>query len=322
MLLNSISRSRRAVRLHKITTRVFSTTPNLLQPFERSQIRRISTLDKKPALQPIEPPLKGIRILDLSRVLAAPMATMLLADLGADVIKVESFAGDDTRSWSPPSAPLKEDIPLPDEPAESAYFLSVNRNKRSICVDFKSPQGIELMHRLVARADILVENFIPGKLEKLGLGYSQCQELNPGIIYTSISGYGQTGPYAANAGYDVVIEAEAGLMHITGEPNGPPCKVGVAVTDVSTGLYAHGAILAALLARQTTGRGVWIDCNLLETQARTFNSFKLCKPFIRLQGWPTLPLIILLRMLRRHDTGLPIQASYPIKSFHAKMATL
>ncbi|KAG8848376.1 hypothetical protein FRB91_010871 [Serendipita sp. 411] len=213
------------------------------------------------------PPLEGVKIVDLSRVLAAPLCSMLLADLGADVIKVESLTGDDTRSWQPPSATLLEgDIPLPDHPPESAYFLCVNRNKRSISVNFKTSEGLEIVRKLISQSDVLIENYIPGKLDKLGLGYEACKEINPHLIYTSISGYGQTGPYATAAGYDVVIEAEAGLMHITGDPHGPPAKVGVAATDVATGLYAHGAVLAALLSRQKTGKGAWIDCNLIESQ--------------------------------------------------------
>ncbi|KAI0306655.1 CAIB/BAIF family enzyme [Multifurca ochricompacta] len=207
----------------------------------------------------IEPPLKGIRILDLTRVLAGPMATMLLADLGADVIKVEQINhGDDTRSWNPPAAPLSEDAPKTSShlPPESAYFLAANRNKRSITVNFKRPEGLEILHKLVAQTDVLVENFIPGKLDSMGLGYAQCSAINDRLIYASITGYGQTGPYRKASGYDVVIEGEAGLMHITGEPDRPPSKVGVAVTDISTGLYAHGA----------TGKGVWIDCNLFESQ--------------------------------------------------------
>ncbi|KAI9466121.1 CAIB BAIF family enzyme [Lactarius psammicola] len=217
----------------------------------------------------IEPPLKGIRILDLTRVLAGPTATMLLADLGADVIKVEEIKrGDDTRSWNPPAAPLSETAPKTSShlPPESAYFLAVNRNKRSITVNFKKPEGLEILRKLVARADILVENFIPGKLDSMGLGYEDCSAINNRLIYASITGYGQTGPYRTAAGYDVVIEGEAGLMHITGEPDRPPSKVGVAVTDISTGLYTHGAIMAALISRQKTGKGVWIDCNLFESQ--------------------------------------------------------
>ncbi|THG98493.1 hypothetical protein EW026_g3699 [Hermanssonia centrifuga] len=213
------------------------------------------------------PPLRGIKILDLARVLAGPTATMLLADLGADVIKVEEVTrGDDTRSWSPPSAPKVDSAPAPSLPAESAYFLACNRNKRSITVNFKQPEGLSILHKLVAQSDVLVENFIPGKLAELGLGWEECRKINPRLIYASVTGYGQTGPYRKAAGYDVIIEGEAGLMHITGEPGGPPCKVGVAVTDVATGLYAHGAIMAALISRQQTNKGVWIDCNLFESQ--------------------------------------------------------
>lgn len=133
-------------------------------------------------------------------------------------------------------------------------------------MNFKKPKGLEILHQLVAKADVLVENFLPGKLDSMGLGYPDCSAINDRLIYASITGYGQTGPYRTAAGYDVVIEGEAGLMHITGEPDRPPSKVGVAVTDISTGLYAHGAIMAALLSRQKTGKGVWIDCNLFESQ--------------------------------------------------------
>ncbi|CAK5270197.1 unnamed protein product [Mycena citricolor] len=219
--------------------------------------------------QGMPPPLKGIRILDLTRVLAGPMATMLLADLGADVVKVEETSrGDDTRSWNPPSAPTIASAPAEAAhlPSESAYFLSANRNKRSMTVNFKKPEGLEIIRRMVARSDVLVENFVTGKLASMGLGYEDCKKINPRMIYASITGYGQTGPYAGAAGYDVIVEAEAGLMHITGEKGGQPCKVGVAATDIATGLYAHGAIMAALLSRQQTGKGVWIDCNLFETQ--------------------------------------------------------
>ncbi|TFK74766.1 CoA-transferase family III [Pluteus cervinus] len=244
-------------------------------------IRRLQTQSNSPesaepgAEKPgpgIPPPLRGIRILDLTRVLAGPTATMLLADLGADVIKVEEVSrGDDTRAWYPPSAPLpvnKADLPPRSAhlPPESAYFLAVNRNKRSITVNFKHPSGLEILRKLVKTSDVLVENFVAGKLEKMGLGWEQCKEINPRLVYASITGYGQSGPYREAAGYDVIIEAEAGLMHITGEAGGQPCKVGVAATDIATGLYAHGAIMAGLLSRQQTGKGVWIDCNLFETQ--------------------------------------------------------
>ncbi|KAF8827475.1 hypothetical protein HHX47_DHR4000152 [Lentinula edodes] len=222
----------------------------------------------------IPPPLAGIKIVDLTRVLAGPTATMLLADLGADVIKIEQVGkGDDTRSWNPPSAPLlpqsSSSNSLPERahflPPESAYFLSSNRNKRSITVNFKDPAGLEIVHKLIEQADVLVENYIPGKLAKLGLGWEQCHKINQRLIYASITGYGQTGPYRQHAGYDVIVEGEAGLMHITGEPY-PAKPVGVAATDVATGLYTHGAIMAALIGRQKTGKGCWIDCNLFETQ--------------------------------------------------------
>ncbi|KAL1950700.1 hypothetical protein VTO73DRAFT_5824 [Trametes versicolor] len=219
--------------------------------------------------QGMPPPLRGVKVLDLTRVLAGPTSTMLLADLGADVIKVEEVSrGDDTRSWSPPSAPLSPSAPQETShlPPESAYYLAVNRNKRSITVNFKEPEGRAILHKLVKEADVLVENFISGKLAESGLGWEDCRKINPRLIYTSITGYGQSGPFKKAAGYDVIVEAEAGLMHITGEPDGPPCKVGVAVTDIATGLYAHGAIMAALLSRQQTGQGVWIDCNLFESQ--------------------------------------------------------
>ncbi|XP_033757070.1 succinate--hydroxymethylglutarate CoA-transferase-like [Pecten maximus] len=201
-------------------------------------------------------PLDGIRVLDLSRVLAGPYCTMILADLGADVIKVERpGVGDDTRTWGPPFCG-----------SESAYFLSVNRNKKSIAVDLKKKNGQEIVQKLVSQCDVMVENYIPGKLEKMGLGYSQLAATNPSLIYCSISGYGQTGPYQQRAGYDIIAAGLGGLLHITGPRDGEPCKVGVAMTDLSTGLYAHGAIMAAILQRQRTGQGQHIDCDLVSTQ--------------------------------------------------------
>ncbi|ORX90532.1 CoA-transferase family III [Basidiobolus meristosporus CBS 931.73] len=187
---------------------------------------------------------------------------MLLGDLGAEIIKVERpKVGDDTRSWGPPYATNTDGTV-----GESAYFLSVNRNKKSITVDFKSKQGLEIVHRLAKEADVLVENYVPGTLDKLGLGYEELSKLNPRLIYASITGYGPTGPYAKRPGYDVIIEAEAGLMHITGETDGQPVKVGVAITDLTTGLYAHGAIMASLLNRMRTNRGQKVDLSLLECQ--------------------------------------------------------
>ncbi|GAA5937720.1 CaiB/BaiF CoA transferase family protein [Sporobolomyces koalae] len=231
------------------------------------------------------PPLEGIRVLDLTRVLAGPYATMMLADLGADVLKIERpTGGDDTRAWNPPSAPLIDLPPTPPSspspegqpslrtedwnslPPESAYFLQANRGKRSLGLDFKQEAGKEILRQLVKQADVLVENYVPGKLAEMGFGYEDCKKLNPKLIYASVSGYGQSGPYSRNPGYDVNIEAEAGLMHITGEPTGPPVKVGVAITDLTTGLYVKGAILAALFGRTRTGQGVHIDANLFDSQ--------------------------------------------------------
>ncbi|KAF9354210.1 hypothetical protein BGX26_007962 [Mortierella sp. AD094] len=198
---------------------------------------------------------------------AGPYCTQLLGDLGAEVIKIENpKGGDDTRSWGPPFA---KNIDPSDPAQESAYFLGVNRNKKSITVNIRSPEGRQLIHDLVKKVDVLVENYVPGKLDKMGLGYEELSKLNPRLIYTSITGYGQTGPYKTRPGYDVMIEAEAGLMYITGEEDGTPVKVGVAVTDLTTGLYAHGAIMAAILARYRTGRGQHIDCSLLDAQVVT-----------------------------------------------------
>ncbi|KAI8970226.1 CoA-transferase family III domain-containing protein [Mycotypha africana] len=218
--------------------------------------------DSSPSLSS---PLQGVRVLDLTRVLAGPYCTMMLGDLGADVIKVEHpEGGDDTRAWGPPFAENAD--PNDKEHGESAYFLCANRNKKSITVNMKSAGGRQLLHDLVKQSDILVENYLPGKLEKMGLGFKQLAEINPRLIYASITGYGQTGPYSVRPGYDVIIEAEAGLMHITGEPTGPPVKVGVAITDLTTGLYAQNAILAALIHREVTGKGQHIDCSLIESQ--------------------------------------------------------
>uniref|UniRef100_A0A665UF92 Succinyl-CoA:glutarate CoA-transferase n=1 Tax=Echeneis naucrates TaxID=173247 RepID=A0A665UF92_ECHNA len=202
------------------------------------------------------PPLEGIRVLDLTRVLAGPFATMILGDLGAEVIKVERpGAGDDTRAWGPPFVG-----------SESTYFLSINRNKKSIAVDLKHPKGTQIVQELAAVCDVLVENYIPGKLHQMSLGYEQLSRVNPQIIYCSISGYGQTGPQSQSPGYDSIASAVSGMMHITGPEDGDPVRPGVAMTDLATGLYAHGAIMAALLQRHKTERGVHIDCNLLSSQ--------------------------------------------------------
>ena len=197
-------------------------------------------------------PLQGIRVLDLSRVLAGPYCTMMLGDLGAEIIKVERpGSGDDTRAWGPPWAGT-----------ESAYYLSVNRNKRSITLDIKTPEAQEIIRELAAKSDIVVENFKQGTLEKLGLGYEDLSAINPRLIWATISGYGTEGPYATKPGYDFVVQGEAGIMAITGEPEGEPMKVGVAIVDVTTGLYATSAILAALHERSVSGKGQRIDANL------------------------------------------------------------
>jgi glutaryl-CoA transferase len=201
-------------------------------------------------------PLEGFRILDLSRILAGPYCSMLLGDLGAEVIKVERpGAGDDTRAWGPPFAA-----------GESAYYLCANRNKKSITVNLKSPDGQEIIRQLARVSDVLIENFKVGELTELGLGYNQLKELNPGLVYCSITGYGQTGPDKDLPGYDFIIQGRGGIMSITGEAEGEPMKVGVAVVDVTAGLFAANAIQAALLARARTGRGQAIDIALLDAQ--------------------------------------------------------
>lgn len=201
-------------------------------------------------------PLEGFRILDLSRILAGPYCSMLLGDLGAEVIKVERpGAGDDTRAWGPPFAA-----------GESAYYLCANRNKKSITVNLKSPDGQEIIRQLARISDVLIENFKVGELTALGLGYEQLKELNPGLVYCSITGYGQAGPDRDLPGYDFIIQGRGGIMSITGEAEGEPMKVGVAVVDVTAGLFAANAIQAALLARAKTGRGQAIDIALLDAQ--------------------------------------------------------
>lgn len=205
-------------------------------------------------------PLNGIRVLDFSRVLAGPFCTMMLGDLGADVLKVEQpKLGDESRHWGPPWVGEGED-------RLSAYFISVNRNKRSLTLNLKSKEGRELAQRLAARADILVENFKVGGMAEFGLSETDLRPLNPGLIYCSITGFGQSGPYRDRPGYDYVIQAMSGLMSITGPSDGAPHKVGVAVADVFTGLYALSAILAALHYRVCTGLGQYIDLALLDSQ--------------------------------------------------------
>jgi crotonobetainyl-CoA:carnitine CoA-transferase CaiB-like acyl-CoA transferase len=203
----------------------------------------------------MESVLSDVIVIDLSRVLAGPYCTMILGDLGATVIKVEQPGkGDDTRHFGPPYIA-----------GESAYYLGLNRNKQSILLDFSTPEGKERLLKLLSTATMLVENFRPGALERQGLGYETLRAINPGLIYCSISGYGQTGPYASRPGYDFVAQAESGLMSVTGEIDGDPQRVGSPVGDVSAGMYACIAILAALRVRDHTGKGQYIDISLLET---------------------------------------------------------
>jgi crotonobetainyl-CoA:carnitine CoA-transferase CaiB-like acyl-CoA transferase len=202
-------------------------------------------------------PLDGITILDLTRVLSGPYCTMLLADQGARVIKVEHpRKGDDTRGWGPPFLE-----------GESAYFLSINRNKESVTLDFKRPEGRALLDRLIERADVLVENFRPGTLQRLGLDYEALAARHPRLVYCSISGFGHTGPRSAEAGYDAVIQAEGGLMSITGSADGPPYRLGVAIADIVSGMFAAQGITLALFARERTGRGQNVDLGMLDSVA-------------------------------------------------------
>ncbi|KAJ4345468.1 uncharacterized protein N0V89_011599 [Didymosphaeria variabile] len=214
----------------------------------------------------LKPYLNGTNGVRHDSVLAGPYCTQILADLGAEVIKIEHpTRGDDTRSWGPPDAPYTDGVER-QFPGESAYYLSVNRNKKSLCLSFNNPSGISILHSLVQKCDILVENYLPGSLAKYKLDYETLSNINPSLIYASVTGYGQTGPFSNRAGYDVMVEAEMGLMHITGERDGPPVKVGVAVTDISTGMYTAIGVLAALYARRETGLGQWIDASLSDCQ--------------------------------------------------------
>ena len=202
-------------------------------------------------------PLDGLTVLDLTRVLSGPYCTMQLADMGARVIKIERPGrGDDTRAWGPPFLH-----------GESSYFLSINRNKQSVAIDFKHPEGRALLDALIARADVLVENFSPGTLEAMGLGYARLSALYPRLIYCSITGFGATGPERDRPGYDAVIQAEGGLMSLTGPGGGEPYRLGVAIADIAAGLYAAQGITLALLVRERTGKGQHVDVGMLDAVA-------------------------------------------------------
>ena len=205
-------------------------------------------------------PLAGLRVVELARVLAGPTTGQTLADLGADVIKVESPEGDETRRWGPPFIDTEGE-------QSAAYFHSCNRGKRSIVADFATERGREIVQRLAARSDVLIENFKVGGLAKFGLDYEPLSRLNPRLIYCSVTGFGQTGPYAKRAGYDFLIQGMSGVMDITGEPDGPPEKAGIAIADLFTGLYGVIAIEAALIARDRTGRGQRLDLALFDSMS-------------------------------------------------------
>ena len=201
-------------------------------------------------------PLDGILVIDLSRVLAGPYCTMELADMGATVVKIEiPGSGDDTRAYGPPFLN-----------GESTYFMSVNRNKKSLTLNLKHARGKEILRQLLQKGDVLVENFRPGTLDGLGFGYDAVHTLNPKLIYCSISGFGQTGPYAQRPGYDLIAQAEGGVMSLTGEPDDPPLKVGLSFADITAGMNAFSGILLALLARQRSGEGQRVDVSLLDCQ--------------------------------------------------------
>ena len=214
-------------------------------------------------------PLAGFRILDLSRILAGPWATQMLADLGAEVIKIERPAGgDDTRAWGPPYMPDQSGQPT----TESAYFHGANRGKQSVCVDMSTEQGQSIIKGLVRQSDVLIENFKVGGLKKYGLDFESLQGVNSRLVYCSITGFGQSGPYAERAGYDFMIQAMGGMMSVTGEAGEQPMKTGVAIADILTGLYAANAIQAGLMHQQKTGQGQYIDMALLDVQVATLAS--------------------------------------------------
>ena len=208
-------------------------------------------------------PLAGLRVLDLTRILAGPTCTQLLGDMGADIIKVERpKAGDDTRKWGPPYIRDADG----NETTESAYYLCANRNKRSVTIDIAQPEGAELVRRLAQNCDVLVENFKVGNLARYGLAYDDLKDALPRLVYCSITGFGQTGPYAKRAGYDFLAQGMGGMMSLTGEPDGEPMKVGVGIADVVCGFYAANAIQAALRHRDRTGEGQHIDIALADSQ--------------------------------------------------------
>ena len=230
----------------------------MIKEFLRRGRRRWKNETSKAPTQP--PPLKGIRVLDLTRIIAGPYCAMVLGDLGAEVIKIEQpKIGDESRAWGPPW--VGETV--------SAYFTAINRNKKSLTLNFKKPEGIEIFKKLAAKADVVLENFRPGTLDELGIGYEVLRKINPRLVYCDMTGYGTDGPYRDKPGVDVIVSAIGGLMAITGSAEGEPVKVGVPLTDVLTGIYSFGAISSALLLREKTGLGQRISSNLLAIQLAT-----------------------------------------------------
>jgi crotonobetainyl-CoA:carnitine CoA-transferase CaiB-like acyl-CoA transferase len=240
-------------------------------------------------------PLKNIRVLELARILAGPWCGQLLADLGADVVKVERAGeGDDTRQWGPPFVEGKD-----GEHLGAAYFHACNRGKRCIEANFETPEGRAIVERLAKHADVVIENFKLGGLKKYGLDYASLKKLNPRLVYCSITGFGQTGPYAPRAGYDFLVQGMGGAMHLTGQSDGPPSKSGIAIADIFTGLYATNAIQAALLRRTETGEGAYIDCALLDSQ-------------IAVLGYQALNYFVSGKAGRRMGNGHPNLVPYDV----------
>ncbi len=252
-------------------------------------------------------PFSGVRVLELARILAGPWAGQVLADLGADVIKVErEKTGDDTRQWGPPFVPAADGGNL-----DAAYFHSANRGKRSIAIDLETADGQRIIKKLVAQSDVLIENFKVGGLKKYGLDYESLSKINPRLIYCSITGFGQTGPYAQRAGYDFMIQAMGGIMDLTGNPDGEPMKIGVAFADVFTGLYSTIGILSALRDRETTGRGVHLDMALLDSLVGVLANQALN---YLITGTPPK------RMGNAHPNIVPYQV-FPVADGHIVIAT-
>ncbi|XP_066149405.1 succinate--hydroxymethylglutarate CoA-transferase [Euwallacea fornicatus] len=224
----------------------------LFHTYKQSGLRNVSSYIS---------PLEGVRILDLTRIVAGPYCTMVLGDLGAEVIKIEKpGTGDEARLWGPPFIGSSK---------ESCYFIAFNRNKKSVTINIQTEEGRGIIYSLAKKSDVLVENYVPGKLDSMKLGYDVLKGIAPHLIYCSITGFGPKGPYSRRPGYDVIAASIGGLVHITGPQGGEPCKVGVALIDIATGLYAHGAIMAAIIKRAKTGKGQKIDCNLLSTELST-----------------------------------------------------